>query len=463
MKWPQSFATLPGSVTNSKTTTPVNQMKKLFLFLTISLLALAPAGGQTRQGGEGARASRPRLVGEVTAVDASARQLTVRADSGETVTVTTSEQTTYLRMPPGETSLQKAGPAAFADVRVGDRVLAPGVSAAGGGASQVILMARAATAAAGGAPARDDGRRLNGRVVSVDASKKLIVVQARGREGAEAVTVDASGAARFLRFAPDSTRPADAQPGSFADVRAGDSLRATGARSADGATFKAEEVLSGAFARFAGTVTKVDAARGELTVANEQAGQAVTLTFGARSSLRRVTPEFEQAVAQRAERFGRREQRRAAGQGGGGAQAQGEGGGAREGRRDGEGGRGRRRDGEQRGGDGERRADGERRGEGGGRRGGGPGGGGGNFQQLTESLPAVALADLKKGDAVVVTITPGADASRATVVSLLTGPADVLRSMQQFQRGPEGQRGMSPGLPGDVIGGGQGPTREPPR
>ena len=83
---------------------------------------------------------------------------------------------------------------------------------------------------------------------------------------------------------------------------------------------------------------------------------------------------------------------------------------------------------------------------------------------MIEGLPAVTLADLKKGDAVVVTLTPGANASRATIVSLLTGPAEMLRGMQMFQRGgPEGQRGMSPGLPGDVMGGGQGPTREPPR
>ena len=437
-------------------------MKKLFLFLTIPLLALAPAGAQTQQGGGESAAARParqRLVGEVTALDAAARQLTVRADSGETVTVTTTEQTTYLRMPPGETSLQKGQPAAFADVRVGDRVLAPGVSTAGGAARQVILMARAvATAATTAGAGRDDGRRVAGRVVSLDASKKLVVVQARARdrEGPQAVTVDASGAARILRFAPDSMRPADAQPGSLADVRVGDTFRATGERSADGATFKAEEVLSGAFARFAGTVTKVDAARGELMVRNEQGEQEVTLTFGPRSSLRRSTPEFEQAVAQRAERFGRREQRRAAagqgGQAGQGGAAQGEAGGAREGRREGERGQ-RRRDG----------AGGGQRGEGG-ARGGGPGGGGNNFQQMVEALPTVGLADLKKGDAVVVTVTPGADTARATVVSLLTGPAEVLRSMQLFQRGgPEGQRGMSPGLPGDVMGGGQGPTREPPR
>ncbi|MDT7688972.1 MAG: hypothetical protein QOE46_1731 [Acidobacteriota bacterium] len=435
-------------------------MKKIFLFFGISLLALAPAaGGQTQPGGESARPARQRLVGEVTAVDPATHQVTVRADSGETVKVNVGEQTTYLRMPPGETKLEKGQPAAFTDVRVGDRVLAPGVSASGGSARQIILMARVAGTGGG---ARDDGRRLAGRVVSVDASKKLIVVQARGREGVEAVTIDASGDVRFLRFASDSIRPTDARPGSLADVKVGDTVRATGARATDGGPFKAEEVLSGSFTRFAGTVTNVDAARGELAVKNEQTSQTLTLSFGARSSLRRVTPEFEQAVAQqRAERAQRAEQRRASGEGG---QAQGENrNGGREGRREGEGAQG-----QQQQGTGER-AGGERRGGDGERRGGGPGsgarrgGGGGNFQQMFESLPSVALADLKKGDAVIITATPGADASHATVVSLVTGGAEFLRGLQQFGRGGEGQRGMSPGLPGDVIGNGQGGTREPPR
>ena len=419
-------------------------MKKLFLFLAVSLLALGTAVAQTPQA---APARQQRLVGEVTAVDASARQVTVRADSGETVTLTTTEQTTYTRMPPGETALDKGERVTFAEVRVGDRLLAPGVSSAGGAAPRLILMARAAGGPGGGAGAREAGRRLVGRVVSVDAGKKLIVVQSRGREGAEAVTVDASAAARFLRYAPDSTRPADAVPGTFADVRAGDSLRATGERAADGATFKAEEVLSGAFSRFVGTVAGVDAQRNELVVRNEQTGENVRVAFGARSTLRKVTPEFEQVIAQRAERAGRREQRRAERQQQqGGGQAQGQGGGRREGE-------GRERRGE----------DGERRGEGGARRGGAGAGGGQNFQQMFEALPAVTLAELKKGDAVVVTATPGADATRATAVSVVTGTAEVVRAMQQFQRGGEGPRGMSPGLPGDVLGGGQGPTREPPR
>jgi hypothetical protein len=423
-------------------------MKKLFLFFALSLLTLASVGAQTPQGGA---APKQRLVGEVTGVDASARQVTVRSDTGESVPVSVTEQTTYTRMPPGETNLQKGEAASFADVRVGDRVLAPGIPAAGGTASRIILMARAGGAAGG--QQRDNGRRLNGRVVSVDAAKKLIVVQTRGaREGQESVTVDASSA-RALRYAPDSMRPADAVAGSLADVRVGENIRATGERSADGATFKAEEVLTGGFARFAGTVASVDAQRNELSVKNEASGGTVQLTLGARSSLRRMTAEFEQTLArQRAEFEQRREQRRAERQQQGG-QAQGEGG------RRGEGGQ--RAEGEGRRG---RRGEGQGRGEGGGpRRGGfgGPGGGGGNFQQMFDSLPAVTLADLKKGDVVLVTVTPGADGSHATVVSLMTGTPEVMRAMQQFQGG--GQRGMSPGLPGDVIGGGQGGTREPPR
>jgi Cu/Ag efflux protein CusF len=419
-------------------------MKKLFLLLTISLLIFATAGAQTPQ----APAAKQFLAGEVTAVDAAAHTVTVRADTGETATLSTTEQTTYTRLPPGVTDLKQGARVTFAEVRVGDRVVAPGVTAAGGSASRLILTAKAAGGPGGGG--QNAGRRLNGRVVSVDASKKLIVVQTRGREGQESVTVDASSAARVLRYAPDSMRPADAVAGSLADVRAGENIRATGERSADGTTFKAEEVLTGSFARFVGTVAGLDAQRGELSVKTDD-GKTVQLSFGARSSLRRLTPEFEQTLAkQRAEFEQRREQRRAERQQQQGGQAQGEAGGAR---REGEGGLGRQ---------GGQRGDVQARGEGGGQRRGGPGGN--NFQQMFESLPAVTLAELKKGDAVVVTVTPTADPARATVVSLMTGSAEVLRSMQQFQRGGDAPRGPnSPGLPGDVIGGGQGPTREPPK
>ena len=418
-------------------------MRKLLLVCAALFLAQGVslrASAQTAQTG----APRQRLIGEVTAVDAPSNGLTVKTDAGETVNVTADEKTNVRRLPPGETSLDKATSATFADVRVGDRVLAVGVGTSGGVARQLILTTRAAAAAVQG---RDDGRRLLGRVVSVDASKKLIVVQARGREGAaETVNVDASSAARVLHYAPDSSRVADAQPATFADIRVGDQLRATGERAPEGATFRAEEIIAGSFARVAGQIVSVDAANNELTLKNEQTGQTFRVHVGQRTTLRRVTPEFIKTVEERA---AQREARRAEGGGQPGDNN------ARGRRREGEGREGPARE----GGGGREGRGGRARGEGGRRGGGGGFGGGGN---MFDNLPAITLAELKKGDGVMVTATPGADASSVTAVSIVSGDPEFMLRMQR--RGGEGrQRGMSPGLPGDVIGGGTGGSREPPR
>src|SRR5215213_712009 len=265
-------------------------MRKLLL----SCAALFLAQGVSLQASAQTAPTQParqRLIGEVTAVDAPANALTVRTDAGETVSVTADEKTNARRLPPGETSLDKASAATFADVRVGDRVLAVGVGTSGGVARQLILTTRAAAA-----QGRDDGRRLLGRVVSLDASKKLIVVQTRGRAGAaETVNVEVSNAARVLHYAPDSSRVADAQPAAFADIRVGDQLRATGERASEGATFRAEEIIAGSFTRVAGQIVSVDAARNELTLKNEQTGQTFRVIVGQRTTLRRVTPEFIKA------------------------------------------------------------------------------------------------------------------------------------------------------------------------
>jgi hypothetical protein len=432
-------------------------MRKLLLFCAATFLAQAAfiqASAQTATTqatqGDAARPARQRVVGEVTAVDSSARGLTVRTDAGETISITTDDKTTIRRLPPGETSLDKATTAALADVRAGDRVLAVGVGSSGGVARQLILTTRAAA----GAQGRDDGRRLLGRVVSVDASKRTIVVQTRGRETTETVNVEVSNGAKLLHYAPDSSRVADAQPMSFAEIRVGDQLRATGERASEGTSFRAEEIVAGSFTRVAGQLISVDAARGELTLKNEQTGQTFRVHVGQRTTLRRVTPEFIKTMNERAEQMrAQREARRAEG---GGQSADGNGD-TRGGRREGEG----RGDAARAGGRGEGGGR-EGRGGGGGRRGGGGGFGGAGGGQMFDSLPTITLAELKKGDGVMITATPGADASSVTAVSIVTGDAEFLRRMQQ--RGGEGrQRGMSPGLPGDVIGGGTGGNREPPR
>jgi hypothetical protein len=67
------------------------------------------------------------------------------------------------------------------------------------------------------------------------------------------------------------------------------------------------------------------------------------------------------------------------------------------------------------------------------------GGGGMNVQDMLERLPTIALADVKVGDTIIVSSTKGADPSRVTAISLISG-ADTLLNMlaarQQQQGGP---------------------------
>ena len=366
-----------------------------------------------------------RVVGVVTAVDKAANQISVKSDTGETKAVVVSATSALLRMPPGETSGQKASKISLEEVAVGDRVFARGALTGDGKtleARQVVVSSTTAQAQ----PLQTDprGRPMAGRIARVDVDKKEITLQPRGREGVTPPTIVVSDATRFFRYAPDSMDINHASRSSLSQMREGDQLRALGERSEDGARFAATEIIAGTMTRTIGEVVFVDVARKAVTLKNNE-GQTITVAIGDRSSLRRVTPEVAATFA------------------------------TRPGRGDGQQGRPNDR--------GERRERRERpAGENGeARRGdeGRAGRGGRGFQEVLAGLPAISLSELKKGDAVFVSGSEGADRSRMTAIMLITGdPA----FMQRFlQRGPN--RGpQNPGLPGQVIGGGVGPAEPPP-
>jgi hypothetical protein len=278
----------------------------------------------------------------------------------------------------------------------------------------------------------------------------------RSRDAIDTVIINASASnVRLLRYAPDSTRREDAQPSSFADLKVGDQLRAVGDRSSDGTHFTPEEIVTGAFTRAIGTVQSTDVAKNEITIKDDQSGKTYTVAIGQRSVLHRLPADFEERMAKfREEAQQRRAQAQAAGAGagtGGSATPP-------------NGQTGERRN-ERTGGNQEGAGGGQGRGQrGGGGFGGGLGGpgGGGGFQRLFEGMPAITVADLKKGDMVVVQGTPSAtDASRITAINLTTGDAALMKRMQ-FQGRPNGDRNMSPGLPGSVVGTGSGGERDRP-
>ena len=422
-------------------------MNKRLVPLTLAAVAVTLAGSfpgpaQAQVPSTAAGASRvvqQHVIGVVTAIDQATNQITVKSDAGGSVTVTVNAQTTYRRLPPGQTSLSAAETITSADVKVGDRVLVPGGAALASGvaARQVIVMAREAVAARR-EQQRDDWRTrgVNGRVLSIDAAKKEITIETRTRDSAQTLTVVTNNSSRIRRYAPGSLRPDDAVAGNFADIRVGDQMRVLGNR--EDFKITAEEIISGTVSRMLGTLEKVDAARNEIVIKDTQTGKSTVVALLPATSVRRVPADFvetltrnqqrrgqnenlteAQRAAQREQREARRRERASQGtganspQGGQDANAQ--------------------------------------------RRPGGPGGR--NPQQMLESFPVITAAELKKGDAVMVTGT-GATDSRVMAATVITGNAEILELLQRRPGRPEG---MSPGLPSGVMGGGTGSEPDRPQ
>lgn len=400
-------------------------MTKFILGLSIVVICAAAInsfGQAPASGASPASAAQSRIVGEVTAVDKAANQVTIKADSGESILIATSDTSSVLRLPPGEASAQKAVKITLGDIAVGDRIFAKGTVAGGGKpvvVSQIVVSGGAVSAVASPDPARqrvEGARGLNGRVTALNPDKKEISVQSRSREGVGTITILTSDGTRFFRYAPDSMDIKDASRSSFAGLKVGDQLRALGDTNEDGTRFTANEIISGLTARTGGQVIAVNPGSNEVTIKNNQ-GQTITVAIGAHSTLRRVSTE-DVASLEAANRPARPDRPAATA-----GQPRAEDGRPRE-RRD-------RPTGE------------ERRPR--------PGRG---IQEMIENLPAIKVSDLKKGDTVFIQGTQGADPAHVTAIMLVTGDPTFIGRM--LQTGPPNRGPQNPGLPGDNLGGGVG-------
>lgn len=383
-----------------------------------SIAALVLGAGATGQAGVNvnrlyaapqadAGITQTRVLGEVTSIDATGKQMTVKTEAGSIVTVILDDKTEYLRVPPGETSLDKAIKIASSEVGVGDKIYVRGRVSddkKSVPAQRLVVMSKADIQKKHDQERAEWRRRgVSGIVTKLDAENKEVTIQTRGREGVKPVIVAAPDSVKFRRYAPDSVKFSDAKPSSFAELQVGDQLRALGDKSADGARFTAEQIVTGSFRTIGGTVTAVAAGTGEIKITMLGSKQAFTILVNKDSMLRRIPPQVAMMIAMRSQ----------------GA----EGGGARPG----------------------------------GQPGAGPGGermrseGGGDFQDMLERMPPVTLAEIKPGDVIAVSSTAGADPSRLTAITLVTGVDAILTAMA---RGPAGARratNLSTGLPSGVL------------
>jgi hypothetical protein len=399
-------------------------MKAPFFALALVLVGSLAGSGAQAQTASATTSAAPsqtgdpsispnRALGEVKIKDAATKQLIIKTDAGSLVTVALSDATSYMRVAPGERTLTNATKITFADVAEGDRVLALGKVSDDQKlvpARTLVVMTKADIAKKQEAERAEWKRRgVLGIITALKPETKEITITSRTMAGPQALIIPISDKVELRRYAPDSIKFADANVAKFDDLKVGDQLRALGERNPAGTTFAAEKVVTGSFKTVAGVVTAIDAGTGEVKINDLQTKQPLTIVVKQDAVLRKFPAASELG--------GMMMMGRPAGGAPGGGQT----------------------------------PAGPGPGQGGGRAGGPGGGGGSNMQEMFERLPTIAIADVKVGDTIIVSSTKGADPTRLTAISLITG-ADTLLNMLAARQ----QQAGGPATPNPAAGLGTG-------
>jgi hypothetical protein len=365
---------------------------------------------QDKPTGSSGGAPVAKAVGTIKSIQADS--ITVAAESGGEVTAKLIGSTKILRVPPGEKDLKNATALQPQDLQPGDRVLVRGQASTDGDghtiAALAVIVMKQADVAAKQQHDRDDWQKrgVGGLVTNVDAATGTIRISSSGMGANRSIAVHIAKDTILRRYAPGSVKFDDAKPAPVDQIKAGDQLRARGTRTPDGSEVSAEEIVSGAFRNIAGTIKAIDAASNTMTVQDAIRKSAVVVKVSPDSQMKKLPAEMAQGIAMRLKGTadgGSGDQPGANGQGqvqsttGQGA-APGAGG-ARPGT--------------------ESQA---ARGQNGGLGGNGPP----DLQRMLSRLPNSTLADLQKGDAVMIVSTDGADSGVVTAVTLLAGVDAIL-------------------------------------
>jgi hypothetical protein len=352
----------------------------------------------------------------VTKIDAGAKEIVVKADGGGEIGVTLAAKHALRKVALGAKDLTGAAAIEFADIAVGDRVMARGLESADQktiAATLIVVMSSSDVAKKQEADRADwDKRGVNGIVTAVTAES--VTLNVRTLAGAKTVTVIPTAKAIVRRYTADSVKFSDAKEGTLAEIKVGDQVRARGDKSEDGMKLTADEIVSGTFKTIAATVVSIDAANQQITVKDLDSKKTMVVKVNADSNMKRLSDPIAQMIARRIHPDAYPE-----GRGGGRA-----GGGAAGGSNP--------------------------EGGGGMRAGGGGGGRGGDLQQMLDRQPAVTVADLKVGEPIVISSAVGAAADHITAITMLAGVEPILRSPGK----PEmSLGGWNLGAGGDMGGG----------
>ena len=366
---------------------------------------------------------KPSVVtGDVVSV--STAKIVLQTKDGQ-LDVPLSATTQYKRVTPENPDPRSAVASSFSDIGTGDKLLVTGFFSEDKKtlpARSVYLMTKADIAQKQVKDSERWMKGIAGKVTAVNPQTNQISVEVRGLMNTSTVVINPKADTAYRRYAPNSVKYSESTASTIGDIQPGDMLRAAGEKSPDGASFTAEEVVSGAFQTMAGTVKSVDAAKNEVVITDMQAKKDVTIDLGKATLLKKFPEEWAQRMAQFQ-----------GGQGGGmrpGGMAGAPSGGQGAAPANGQGAPG---------------AGGQGRGFGGGQRGG--------IDEMLDRFPTITAADLKPGDVIAVSSSKNHTPDRISAIKLLAGVEPFLKAAQ-MQAARSGQRGQSspslniPGLDG---------------
>jgi hypothetical protein len=323
-----------------------------------------------------------RVSGAVTGVNAQARQIAVKTDKGESVTITTTDRTVLLRMPAGSADTKQGVKMELSGIVADDKLVALGKLSADKKnleGLKIYVLTKADIAQIHQNEDEDWQKRgTSGVVTAVDVAAQKITLKA----GSRVFTVESSEKTDFHRYSDDSFKSTDAKVSSLGEVKVDDQVRVLGNKSAEGDTIAAERVFFGTFRHISATIESIDAQANEIKVKDLATKKLLSIRLDPDSQLKKLAPEMATMLARRFNP--------GANQGDNGGRGAGRGG-----------------------------------------QSGAPGGGrgrGGDIGQVFDRAPAVKLADLKRDDAIVVLTTAGSTPGRVTAVMLVAGVEPLLTS-----------------------------------
>jgi hypothetical protein len=363
------------------------------------LVLCCHASAQTAAQPTGGDAQITRTAGTIK--NTQTDSLTFTPDSGGEVTAKLSSSTKILRVPPGEKDLKNATPLQAQDLQPGDRVLVRGQASADGhsiAALAVIVMKQADVSAKQEHDREDWQKRgVGGLVTAADPAGGTITISSAGTGGNHNIVIHTTKTTAARRYAPDSVKFDDARPAALDQIKPGDQLRARGSHSADGSEVMAEDIVFGSFRNIAGTVNAIDAVSNSMTVQDLIGKGSVIVKIASDSQIKKLPPDIAQRIAMRlkggtgeeggnAAAPGQRPAPPATNSSGGSPQiSRGPGGAAAQSRN-------------------------------------GPP----DLQRFLGRLPNSTLADLQKGDAVMIVSTQSADPGTVTAITVLAGVEPIL-------------------------------------